>query len=198
MSKIRKWDEVNGVDDSAQRLAAFLERSNDSYAILQLKREDELSDRRFLSYRYLREKGEQPSIDHYEVVYHGPLEHAAGTAEQLEGLYLRFNLDHPEDFRGHSLSVSDIVALRVDGVVSCHYVDSIGFVELPGFLKPENYLKIAEMLLEDDYGMLDGIVNNAKHPALEERPSVLEQLRERQGQDTPRKPSRRPPERAME
>lgn len=50
----------------------------------------------------------------------------------------------PDDFTGHSLSVSDIVALRQNGVVSCHYVDSIGFQELPGFLKPENYLKAAE------------------------------------------------------
>ncbi|MBR3126381.1 MAG: DUF4316 domain-containing protein, partial [Mogibacterium sp.] len=64
---------------------------------------------------------------------------------------------HPEDFRGHSLSVSDIVAIRQNGIVSCHYVDSIGFKELPDFLKPENYLKNAEMAMEDDYGMIDGI-----------------------------------------
>ena len=79
---------------------------------------------------------------------------------KLNGLYQTFNTDHPEDFRGHSLSVSDIVALRQDGVVSCHYVDPRGFKELPGFLQPENYLKNAEMAVEDDYGMIDGIVNN--------------------------------------
>ena len=69
-------------------------------------------------------------------------------------------MDHPADFKGHSLSVSDIVALKQNGVVSCHYVDSIGFRELPNFLKPENYLKNAEMAMEDDYGMIDGIINN--------------------------------------
>ena len=91
---------------------------------------------------------------------------------------------HPADFRGHSLSVSDIVAIRTNGQVSCHYVDSIGFVTLPEFLKPENYLKNAEMAMEDDYGMIDGIINNGKAPAMEvtekpkeERESILEKLK---------------------
>ena len=61
---------------------------------------------------------------------------------------------------GHSLSVSDIVALKQDGKVSYHYCDSMGFQELPAFQKPENYLKAAEMSMEDDYGMIDGIINN--------------------------------------
>ena len=74
----------------------------------------------------------------------------------------------PEDFRGHSLSVSDIVALKQNGVVSCHYVDSWGFKELPGFLKPENYLKNAEMAMEDDYGMIDGIINNGPRKTVAE------------------------------
>ena len=73
----------------------------------------------------------------------------------LEELYAKFNVSRPDDFTGHNLSVSDIMALRQNGVVSCHYVDSIGFQELPGFLKPENYLKAAEMAMEDDYGMID-------------------------------------------
>ena len=81
----------------------------------------------------------------------------------------------------HSLSVSDIIAIRQNGVVSCHYVDSIGFRTLPEFLKPENYLKNAEMSMEDDYGMIDGIVNNGKADRVKEaesqRPSVLEQLK---------------------
>ena len=123
----------------------------------------------------------------------------------LDMIYQRFNVDHPADFKGHSLSVSDIVALKQNGVVSCHYVDSIGFRELPNFLKPENYLKNAEMLLEDDYGMIDGIINNGpKQPTVadleaqvkagfsisltelaaashreQKKPSVLEKLREK-------------------
>jgi len=116
----------------------------------------------------------------------------------LEGLYTKFNVDQPEDFRGHSLSVSDIVALKTDDVVSFHYVDSIGFRELRGFMKPENYLKNAEMAVEDDYGMLDGIVNNGKAPVTEERSSVLAQLKERSALDAPYKPVKSHPEREME
>ena len=76
---------------------------------------------------------------------------------QLEDLYVKFNIDHPDDFRGHSMSVSDIVALKVVGEVSFHYVDSVGFQKLENFMKSENYLKNAEMAMEDDYGMIDGM-----------------------------------------
>ena len=64
------------------------------------------------------------------------------------------------------MSVSDIVAIKQDGKVSCHYCDSVGFTEIPGFL-PDNPLKNAEMMLEDDYGMIDGIINNGpKEPTV--------------------------------
>ena len=89
-----------------------------------------------------------------------------------------------------SLSVSDIVALRQNGVVSCHYVDSIGFQELPGFLKPENYLKAAEMAMEDDYGMIDGVINNGKKEEPVEKASVLDQLKEKQEAVPPASPRR--------
>ena len=79
--------------------------------------------------------------------------------------------------------VSDIVAIRENGAVSCYYCDSICFQELPGLI-PENYLKNAEMQLEDDYGMIDGVVNNGAKDRKEkaakdkaEKPSVVEQLK---------------------
>ena len=62
-----------------------------------------------------------------------------------------------KDKADHQKAVSDIVALKQNGMVSCHYVDSRGFKALPDFLKPENYLKNAEMAMEDDYGMIDGV-----------------------------------------
>ena len=83
-------------------------------------------------------------------------------------------MERPEDFHGHSLSVSDIVALKVDGNVTAHYVDRYGWQELHGFLSDQP-LRNAEMMLEDDYGMIDGIINNGKREP--ERPSVVEQLR---------------------
>ena len=196
--KIEKWDDVHGNTTPDERMVAFLESSTDSYAVLQLKRIDETDEFRFMPYWHIQKLEEHPTIDHYEVVYNGPIEQTAAAAEQLEGLYTKFNIDHPEDFRGQSMSMSDIVALKVAHEVSFHYVDRIGFVELQGFMKPENYLKYAEMAMEDDYGMLDGIINNGKAPATEERPSVLGQLKEMSVFDTPHEPSRSHPERDIE
>lgn len=198
--RIEKWDDVNGITTPTDRMAAFLESSNDAYAVLQLKRTDETDDMRFMRYDYLKQKGIEPTIDHYEVVYHGPNEMTAGTAEQLESLYTKFNIDHPEDFCGHSMSVSDIVALKVASEVSFYYVDSFGFKKLPDFCIPENYLQNAEMAMEDDYGMIDGVINNGKAPQLEEanKNSVLEQLKNTSEQEVIKKPSRRATERDLE
>lgn len=176
MNKIQKWDEVNGNTTPEEKMTAFLENATDSYAILQLRRGEDTRDEQFMSYSYLQRNGKEPDIDHYEVVYAAALPAYRNQTQLLEGLYEKFNIDHPSDFRGHSLSVSDIVALRVNGVVSSYYVDSFGFKELPEFIKPENYLKAAEMSMEDDYGMLDGIINNGPR---DEKRSVLEQLKEK-------------------
>ena len=70
------------------------------------------------------------------------------------------NLNRPDDFHGHSLSLSDVIALNLNGKMECYYTDSFGFYKLPAFLEHENALKNAEMMLEDDYNMIDGIVNN--------------------------------------
>lgn len=196
--KIERWNEVTGNDAPQDKLSAFLDSSNDAYAILQLRRTDDTVLERFESMASLHRQGKEPEFDHYEVVYVSPLPPYKDQTMLLEGLYEKFNLDRLSDFRGHSLSVSDIVALKTGNIVSCHFVDSIGFVELPGFLKPENYLKNAEMVMEDDYGMLDGIINNGKSPALEERISVLEKLKEQPAPETPRKAARSSKEREME
>ena len=137
---------------------AFLENPADSYCIYQLKRTDETAELLFMSSNYLKEHNLDFSYENYDAVYAGQLS-AADNLTTLDDLYMKFNTERPQDFTGHSLSVSDIVALRQNGVVSCHYVDSIGFAEVPAFL-PENYLKNAEMAMEDDYGMIDGIINN--------------------------------------
>lgn len=196
--KIEKWDEVNGRTDPEEKLSAFLDSATDAYAILQLRRIPETFDVSFESLDRLRRMGKEPEFDHYEVVYTGNLPPYTNQSVMLEQLYMKFNIDHPTDFRGHSLSVSDIVALKTAGVVSCHYVDSFGFKELPGFMKPENYLKNAEMAMEDDYGMIDGVINNGKSAATEERKSVLQQLKDTPAAEAPRKPSRRSKERDLE
>lgn len=198
--KIEKWDDVHGSTTPDDRLVAFLESTTDSYAVLQLKHIDETEEMRFMPYSYVQKLKNQPTIDHYDVVYHGSLEQSSATDVQLEDLYRRFNIERPEDFKGHSMSVSDIVALNVAGEVSCYYVDSFGFKEMSGFINPDNYLKSAEMSMEDDYGMIDGVINNGKSVPLEEanKPSVLEQLKNTAEKEIFRKPPGRPMERDLE
>ena len=190
MARIEKWDEVHGNQASDERMMAFLDSATDQYAILQLRRSEDTVYERFSSMRELERMGLEPDIDHYEVVYTAPLLPYKDQNTMLEELYAKFNVSRPDDFTGHSLSVSDIVALRQNGVVSCHYVDSIGFQELPGSLKPENYLKAAEMAMEDDYGMIDGVINNGKKEEPAERASVLDQLKEKQEAVPPAPPRR--------
>ena len=115
-------------------------------------------------------KSHDISIDrsNYDLIYTAPLSESGTVPEQLEKLYQQFNLEKPVDFHSPSMSVSDIVAIKQDGKVSCHYCDSVGFTQIPGFFS-QNPLKNAEMAVEDDYGMIDGIINNgAKEPTVAE------------------------------
>lgn len=165
-----EWDAVRGVvtlSEQADTEKLFLENPQDAFLIYQIRRGGELDAYRFMNYDYLQSKGVTPERGGYDAIYTGGFMDYGNARTNLDMIYQRFNVDHPADFKGHSLSVSDIVALKQNGVVSCHYVDSIGFRELPNFLKPENYLKNAEMLLEDDYGMIDGVINNGpKQPTV--------------------------------
>ena len=150
---------------------AFQQNPSDSYCIYQLRRDPELAELRFMNSHYLREHGLEPAFDHYEAVYSGSLPSDGSTEARLDDLYMKFNTAHPQDFTGHSLSVSDIVVLKQQGAVSSHYVDSVGFVQFPAFL-PDNYLKNAEMSMEDDYGMIDGIINNGPKEQPETKPKA--------------------------
>lgn len=117
--KNEKWDDVHGNTTPDDRMVAFLESPTDSYAILQLREDvDDNIPLMFANYSYLQKKEMEPEIDRYEVVYHGSISMSEDVNRQLEDLYVKFNIDHPDDFRGHSMSVSDIVALKVVGEVS--------------------------------------------------------------------------------
>ena len=150
-----------------EREQAFLSQNRDCFAIYQVSRDDP-QNVRFMNLDWL--KSHDISIDrsNYDLIYTAPLRESGTVPEQLEKLYQQFNLQKPADFHSPSMSVSDIVAIKQDGKVSCHYCDSVGFTQIPGFL-PENPLKNAEMAVEDDYGMIDGIINNgAKEPTVAE------------------------------
>lgn len=117
--------------------AQFLEQSQNAYAIYQLKDGEDLRDYRFEGMERLNSIGLTVERENYELVYTAPLADFSGDKDHaLNKLYEQFNINHPADFTGHSLSVSDIVALKIDGTVSSHYVDRFGFKELPQFLEP--------------------------------------------------------------
>ena len=199
-----EWQDIHDSVPARDVHQRFLDAPGDAYAIMQLKQDAP----RELHYSALDRIPVPPAPSNYDVIYTGPIVCEQSQMATLERLYEIFNLNRPGDFTGHSLSVSDIVALKQDGVVSYHYCDSIGFKELPDF-RQENYLKAAEMSTEDDYGMI-GIINNGKQPTVadleqqaksgqpislmdladaihrEKKPSVLEKLK-----DQPQQPQRK-------
>lgn len=141
-----------------EREQAFLAHKEDCFAIYQVSNDDP-QNVRFMNLDWLRSKGISLDRSNYDLVYTAPLTSSEAVETQLEKLYAKFNVEKPADFHYPSMSVSDIVAVKHNGVVSCHYCDSVGFVEIQGFLS-DNPLKNAEMSMEDDYGMIDGIINN--------------------------------------
>lgn len=223
----------------------------DTFSIYQLKSGNETLDYRFEPLDAIRNNGLSVKPENYELVYTAPLT----EQDSLESIYTRFNINHPADFKGHSLSVSDIVVLHQDGENTAHYCDRFGFSQVPEFLQPEraaevtiptpdqmatqeristprgsfcvtnmtreqmeaagygvhhqsddgkylimgngtrafavlaqqpeqdNPLRTAEMTLEDDYGMIDGVINNGR------RGEELEKAQEHAEQTKPEKPS---------
>ncbi|MFQ9863416.1 MAG: YodL domain-containing protein [Faecalibacterium prausnitzii] len=202
------WDAVKGHIPPRDVEQRFLNSPTDSMAIYQLRRDAPVE----LRFANLGSLAAPPDPANYEAVYTREVYPDDDTGRILENFYYIFNDERPGNFVGHSLSVSDIVALKQDGKVSYHYCDSMGFQELPAFQKPENYLKAAEMSMEDDYGMIDGIINNGpKQPTVadleaqvkagmsislmdlaeaahrEKKKSVLEQLKSQPAQERPHK-----------
>ena len=154
------------MDHQEEREQAFLSHKGDCFAIYQVKHTDELRDIRYEGLEWIKSIGQTVQRDNYELVYTAPLLPSDLKGDTTEQLFYRFNNEHPADYRHPSMSVSDIVAIKRDGKVSCHYCDSFGFEQVPGFL-PDNPLKNAEMAVEDDYGMIDGIINNGpKEPTV--------------------------------
>ena len=118
-------------ESPANREAQLLFGSEDRFGIYQLKDTEEARDIHFMGMDYLESKGIVVKKENYDLLYTAPLEE--GTS--LEDIYTRFNIDRPADFRGHSLSVSDVVVLHQNGENTSHYVDSFGYREVPEFTK---------------------------------------------------------------
>ena len=133
--------ELSYLDEAQQRdflqaMKQFQQSGHDCYLVMQLHQDADPA-LRFAAMRYLNKQNVAPSIENYEILYRGNLPEGKRSVPQpelLEQLYQKFNFARPTDYHGHSLSVSDVIALKRNGEVSVHYVDSIGFKDLQGFL----------------------------------------------------------------
>ncbi|RGB91443.1 DUF4316 domain-containing protein [Hungatella hathewayi] len=135
--------------------AGYEAPEQDSFSIYQIKGGDETRDYRFEPFDRLQATGRSVDRANYDLVYTAPLD----GKTTLEDIYRTFNIDHPADFKAHSLSVSDVVVLHQGGKDTAHYCDSFGFQQVPEFLR-ENPLRTAELSTEQNENMIDGIINN--------------------------------------
>ena len=119
------------------------------YAIYQLKDDEKLRDYRFTNSEHLKKHGMYIDRENYDRVYRGRLQ----ENETLDDIYKRFNVDHPQDFHGHSLSVGDIVAVKKNGTIRAYFVDSFGFTVVPDFTLSREERK-ARRALTDNIGLL--------------------------------------------
>ena len=118
-------------ESEPNREALLLYGKENRFGIYQLKSTEETRDFRYMAMDYLEMKGIPVSKENYELVYTGELKEGMS----LDDIFTKFNIDHPADFTGHSLSVSDVVVLHQDGENTSHYVDSVGYREIPEFTK---------------------------------------------------------------
>ena len=162
--EVADWERIKADVPARDIEKRFNENPNNAILIYQIPHDDP-KNLMFTRYDSL---SEPPSRENYDAVYTATIEPKETVSATLEAAYQKYNVDRPLDFTGHSLSVSDILAIKQNGEVSYHYCDSVGFRELPDFNK-SNYLKNAEISTEDDYGMIDGILNNG-----DKKPTVAE------------------------
>ena len=160
-----------------EREQAFLDHAADCFAIYQVIFDDE---RRFIAFsplERLHSDGYTVDRNNYELAYTAPLPEASSINAALETLWEKFNLHHPADYQRPSMSVSDIVAIKRDGVVSCHYCDSVGFVEMPDFLTPKP--TVAELEDQAQNGQQISLMDlaDAIHREKGQKKSVVSQLK---------------------
>jgi len=173
---IRHHDGIFGVErhewEQTEEYKDALDRQ-DSFELYQVKQGEQYRDFLFERYDRLQSAGLSVDRDNYDLVYSAPLTGIGTTGRKLENIYQQFTMDHPADFSGHSLSVSDIVALKLSGNVSYHYCDSFGFQALPGFYSGKNHLRAVEDAIEQNDNNLDGIINNTQTPSVAELESQV-------------------------
>ena len=178
-TQLLNFKQPEATADTIHRLDVFeKERGVGTYMVYQLKHTEENHLLRFEALDRLYAAGKTVDPANYELIYAGPFT----PGETLETIYRDLNVNHPEDYHGYSLSMSDVVVLREYGKDTAHYCDRIGFTEVPQFLNPQqaqekdNPLRTAEMTIEDDYGMIDGVINNGRRDEPQGKTSIRERL----------------------
>lgn len=139
------YEDGSVITPEMARKEQLLYASTDKYGIYQLKSNPELDSLRFEGTESLKRMGitkdnfDAIKPENYTLLYVGELSELQKETQgaTLEAIFEKFNLDHPEDFRGHSLSVSDIVVLHQNGQNTAHFVDSFGYTEIPDFLREQ-------------------------------------------------------------
>ena len=167
-------EELAGSEATKEALREYgaKEQAETTFTIYQLK-DNVPVDYHFRSLERLQEKGLAVDPANYEKVYDAPLT----PGMSLERIFEKFNFDRPEDFKGHSLSVSDVVVLHQNGQDTAHYTDSIGFVDISEDFLLENPLKAAELSTEQNANMIDGVINNTPNTdTLEAQANAGEQI----------------------
>lgn len=175
-------EEIRALAEEREKEEELLSGEGSRYGIYQIVDGTRADDFQFMGMDVFDRQGIPVLREDYQLVYSGIL----GEEDSLDSIFEKFNLDRPEDFKGHSLSVSDIVLLHEDGRNTAHFVDSFGFREVPEFLslseervytllsgsKPEKYFMIQRSDEGFDYSFYDaefrlldgGIITNTDQP----------------------------------
>ena len=184
----KEWEEspefhqciVDRLNHQKERERAFLDYGGDCFAIYQIKDGAEQRDLRFVNMDWLMSKGLTVERGNYDLVYTGELAPGLGSST-LEKLWERFNTDHPADYHRPSMSVSDIIAVKQDGVVSCHYCDSVGFAKVPDFISQKP--TVAELEAQVKAGQTISLTDLADAVHREKKKSVVAQLKNQPTQE---------------
>lgn len=184
----KEWEEsqefhqciVDRLNHQEERERAFLDYGGDCFAIYQIKDGAEQRDLHFMNMDWLMSKGLTVDRDNYDLVYTGELAAGQGSSA-LERLWEKFNTNHPADYHRPSMSVSDIVAVKQDGVVSFHYCDSFGFAKVPNFINQKP--TVAELEAQVKAGQTISLTDLADAVHREKKKSVVAQLKNQPAQE---------------
>lgn len=164
LQKTRKLENDIKTEELAEE-SSFLSHTENSYAIYQYHQADNEMGYQYMSLDFIEKMGMSVKGSDYQMMYQGVLE----AQDTLEDLYIKFNIDRPEDFEGHSMSTSDVVILKRDGEMKAYYVNDIGFRELPEFIKQRS-----ELLRETNSGL---VVKQDKSGKEQEEPEKIREDR---------------------